>query len=73
MINLDKFFNVFAYSRPKGASAVQDWQNSLQRQIEFYKWVQTSNGPLGGGVTNSWNDNYADPPASVKVALLLLV
>ncbi|CAG9760507.1 unnamed protein product [Ceutorhynchus assimilis] len=52
--------------RSNSASAVEDWQNSLQRQLEFYKWVQTSEGPLGGGVTNSWNSNYEDPPAAVK-------
>lgn len=52
--------------RPQSASAVEDWQNSLQRQLEFYKWVQSSDGPLGGGVTNSWNGNYDDPPYNVK-------
>ncbi|XP_050297946.1 exoglucanase B-like [Anthonomus grandis grandis] len=52
--------------KPSSASAVSDWQASLERQLEFYQWVQTSDGPLGGGVTNSWEESYADPPAAVK-------
>ncbi|KAH1025254.1 hypothetical protein HUJ05_010012 [Dendroctonus ponderosae] len=41
--------------RPKSASAVEDWQNSLERQLELYKWVQTSEGPLGGGNDPNWS------------------
>lgn len=52
--------------RPQAASAVEDWQNSLQRQLELYQWIQTSGGLFGGCVTNSWLNQYADPPADVK-------
>ncbi|KAF7267540.1 hypothetical protein GWI33_019246 [Rhynchophorus ferrugineus] len=52
--------------KPKGASAIEDWTNSLSRQLELYQWTQTSEGPLAGGVTNSWNSNYEEPPSDVK-------
>ncbi|KAL1501876.1 hypothetical protein ABEB36_007119 [Hypothenemus hampei] len=52
--------------KPKGATAVEDWKNSLARQVELYEWIQNPEGALGGGVTNSWKNVYGDPPADVK-------
>ncbi|AEI13168.1 exoglucanase CbhB [Cellulomonas gilvus] len=48
---------------PKSATAKDDWTKSLQRQLEFYTWLQASNGGIAGGATNSWNGAYATPPA----------
>src|SRR3954452_17293424 len=48
---------------PKSPTAKADWQASLNRQLEFYKWLQSSEGAIAGGATNSWNGAYAQPPA----------
>ncbi|XP_060521828.1 exoglucanase B-like [Cylas formicarius] len=52
--------------KPKSASAQQDWQNSLQRQLALYQFVQSPSGAFAGGVTNSWNDNYGTPPSEIS-------
>ena len=31
---------------------------SLQRQLEFYLWLQSANGPIAGGATSSWHGRY---------------
>ncbi|MFC6087017.1 glycoside hydrolase family 48 protein [Sphaerisporangium aureirubrum] len=49
--------------RPRGATAVTDWSTSLTRQLEFYRWLQSSEGAIAGGATNSWEGHYAAPPA----------
>ncbi|MFF5024629.1 glycoside hydrolase family 48 protein [Streptomyces collinus] len=49
--------------RPKSASGASDWGKSLQRQLEFYQWLQSSEGAIAGGATNSWQGRYASPPA----------
>jgi len=49
--------------RPRGATAVQDWTRSLERQMEFYQWLQSADGAIAGGATNSWNGSYGQPPA----------
>ncbi len=48
---------------PKSATGKSDWQISLNRQLEFYQWLQSSEGAIAGGATNSWNGNYSTPPA----------
>jgi len=53
--------------KPKsGANAVNDWSASLKRQLEFYRWLQTSEGAIAGGATNSWAGRYGTPPAEVR-------
>jgi hypothetical protein len=58
---------------PKSPTAKADWTTTLQRTLEFYRWLQSSNGAIAGGATNSWGggsntDNtawggqYAVPP-----------
>jgi hypothetical protein len=54
--------NVSAFA-PKSPTAKSDWQSSLSRQLEFYQWLQSSEGAIAGGATNSWNGNYSTPPA----------
>ncbi|KUL24043.1 glycoside hydrolase family 48 protein [Actinoplanes awajinensis] len=48
---------------PKSPTAKADWQASLNRQLEFYQWLQSSEGAIAGGATNSWNGNYSAPPS----------
>ena len=54
--------NVSAFS-PKSPTAKSDWQTSLNRQLEFYQWLQSSEGAIAGGATNSWGGSYSAPPA----------
>jgi Glycosyl hydrolase family 48/Cellulose binding domain/Bacterial Ig domain len=70
-------FNHFGYQNPLAAYALAnvtglkptsptanaDWTTSLQRQLEFYQWLQSSEGAIAGGATNSWGGNYGTPPA----------
>ncbi|XP_076264546.1 exoglucanase B-like [Rhynchophorus ferrugineus] len=51
--------------KPKGATAVEDWQNSLDRQLELYEYLQTSEGAFAGGVTNSWKGRYETPDSDL--------
>ncbi|CAG9761380.1 unnamed protein product [Ceutorhynchus assimilis] len=55
-----------ASMRPRGATAIEDWQHSLERQLELYEYLQTSQGAFAAGVTNSYNKNYDDPPQEYK-------
>ena len=50
--------------RPKTKQGQGDWQQSLQRQIELYRWLQASNGAIAGGATSSWEGRYATYPQS---------
>lgn len=51
---------------PKSATGQQDWNTSLNRQLEFYTWLLTSEGAVGGGATNSWNGDYQKYPSGVS-------
>ncbi|MFJ6212498.1 glycoside hydrolase family 48 protein [Streptomyces sp. NPDC092296] len=48
---------------PKSSTGKADWTTSLQRQLEFYTWLQSSEGAIAGGATNSWGGAYGTPPA----------
>lgn len=48
---------------PRSSSARTDWQTSLQRQIQFYTWLQSAEGAIAGGATNSWNGDYSARPS----------
>jgi hypothetical protein len=52
--------------RPKSPTAVTDWDTSLDRQLEFYRWLQSAEGAIAGGATNSWNGRYDQPPAGAS-------
>ena len=52
--------------RPRSANGVRDWTTSLSRQLEFYRWLQSADGAIAGGATNSWGGRYAAPPAGVS-------
>ncbi len=50
--------------KPQSPTANADWTNSFNRQLEFYQWLQSAEGGIAGGATNSWAGSYATPPAN---------
>lgn len=48
--------------KPVSKNGARDWGNSLQRMLEFYTWLQSSEGAIAGGATNSYNGNYEAYP-----------
>lgn len=46
---------------PQSPSAGRIWSRSLLRQIEMIRWLQSPQGPIAGGVTNSLNGRYDAP------------
>jgi len=52
---------------PKSTNGKSDWATSLGRQLEFYQWLQSAEGGIAGGCTNSWNGRYEVPPAGTPV------
>ncbi|MFJ3942999.1 glycoside hydrolase family 48 protein [Streptomyces griseoaurantiacus] len=53
----------YADLKPKSATGSADWATSLDRQLEFYRWLQSDEGAIAGGATNSWQGRYATPPS----------
>ncbi|MFJ4833075.1 glycoside hydrolase family 48 protein [Streptomyces sp. NPDC088747] len=53
----------YADLKPKSSTGQADWATSLSRQLEFYRWLQSDEGAIAGGATNSWAGRYAVPPA----------
>ncbi|CAM1343947.1 glycoside hydrolase family 48 protein [Tenacibaculum amylolyticum] len=49
--------------RPLSQNGHRDWSESLTRQMEFYEWLQSKEGAIAGGATNSWNGNYSTYPS----------
>ncbi|MBQ4819027.1 glycoside hydrolase family 48 protein [Aquimarina sp. MMG016] len=49
--------------KPKSQNGERDWNESLKRQMEFYTWLQSKEGAIAGGATNSWNGDYSVYPA----------
>lgn len=52
--------------KPKSTNGATDWAKSLDRQLEFYQWLQSSEGAIAGGATNSWNGRYESLPAGTS-------
>ncbi len=52
--------------RPDSATGAADWATSLNRQLEFLQWLQSTEGALAGGATNSWEGQYGTPPAGTS-------
>lgn len=48
---------------PKSANGKRDWETSLERQLEFYTWLQSADGAIAGGATNSWKGRYERYPS----------
>ncbi|SOD60873.1 Glycosyl hydrolase family 48 [Streptomyces zhaozhouensis] len=73
-------FNHFGYQNPLAAyalssdealvpdspSAGEDWGASLDRMVEFYRWLQSAEGGIAGGANNSWDGAYGEPPADTS-------
>ncbi len=49
--------------KPRSTNGATDWAKSLERQIEFYQYLQSADGPIAGGATNSWEGAYKPYPA----------
>jgi Glycosyl hydrolase family 48/Secretion system C-terminal sorting domain/Divergent InlB B-repeat domain len=49
--------------KPASPNASRDWGTSLTRQMEMYQWLQSAEGAIAGGATNSWNGKYDSYPA----------
>jgi hypothetical protein len=49
--------------KPQSPTGAGDWGKSLTRQMEFYRWLQSADGAIAGGATNSWGGDYLTPPA----------
>ncbi|HEX6344179.1 glycoside hydrolase family 48 protein [Umezawaea sp.] len=49
--------------KPLSATGQADWAKSLDRQLEMLQWLQSADGAIAGGVTNSWEGNYGTPPS----------
>ncbi|MER6273347.1 glycoside hydrolase family 48 protein [Streptomyces sp900105755] len=56
----------YADLKPRSATGASDWGTSLTRQLEFYRWLQSSEGAIAGGATNSWQGRYASPPSGTS-------
>ncbi len=52
--------------KPKSSNGATDWATSLDRQLEFYQWLQSSEGAIAGGATNSWNGRYESLPTGTS-------
>jgi len=58
----------YALSKDTGISgklptqSVTDWSTSLERQLELYRWLQSDEGAIAGGATNSWEGSYSPTP-----------
>ncbi|ACZ30184.1 glycoside hydrolase family 48 [Xylanimonas cellulosilytica DSM 15894] len=50
---------------PASPTASDDWAKSLDRQLELFRWLQSPEGGIAGGATNSWDGHYADRPDDV--------
>jgi len=49
--------------KPKSANGAADWAKSLTRQLELYQWLQSAEGAIAGGCTNSYNGQYDAYPS----------
>ena len=53
---------------PQSPSAGDMWLTSVYRQIEMIRWLQTPEGPIAGGVTNSYAGDYRVPDGGRELA-----
>ncbi len=49
--------------KPRSQNGARDWKTSLDRQLEFYQWLQSAEGAIAGGVSNSNNGRYESWPS----------
>ncbi len=53
--------------KPKAENAVNDWTKSLDRQIDFYQWLQSDEGAIADGASNSYNGRYEEWPSDTAI------
>lgn len=46
-------------------NAPRDWKQSMQRQLQMYYWLQSAEGAIAGGCTNSYKGRYERHPDGV--------
>ena len=51
--------------KPITTNGSTDWQTSLERQLEFYQFLQSAEGAIAGGATNSYKGCYEPYPSGV--------
>jgi hypothetical protein len=56
----------FEPMKPKSPNGARDWGVALARQLEFYRWLQSKEGGIAGGATNSYKGRYLAPPAGTQ-------
>ncbi|PJI07423.1 MULTISPECIES: glycoside hydrolase family 48 protein [Clostridium] len=49
--------------KPKSATGSTDWAKSLSTQLDFYQWLQSSEGAIAGGASNSNHGRYEAWPS----------
>lgn len=52
--------------KPRSTNGAKDWATSLDRQLEFYQWLQSAEGAIAGGASNSNNGRYESWPAGTS-------
>ena len=52
--------------KPKSANGATDWGKSLTKQLDFYQWLQSSEGAIAGGASNSHNGRYETLPSGTS-------
>ncbi|AGI39871.1 CelY [Thermoclostridium stercorarium subsp. stercorarium DSM 8532] len=52
--------------KPESPNGANDWAKSLERQLEFYQWLQSAEGAIAGGATNSYKGRYETLPAGIS-------
>ena len=52
--------------QPDSPTGVRDWATSFDRQLEFLQWLQSAEGGIAGGATNSWKGSYDTPPTGLS-------
>jgi hypothetical protein len=48
---------------PASPTARDDWSTSMDRQLEFFQWLQSAEGGVAGGATNNVDGAYGSHPA----------
>ncbi|WP_414859319.1 glycoside hydrolase family 48 protein [Paenibacillus haidiansis] len=51
---------------PESPTAATDWSTSLKRMLEFYTWLQSDEGAIAGGATNSYDGAYKAYPSGTS-------
>ena len=52
--------------KPLSQNGQKDWDTSLNREIELYQYLQSAEGAIAGGVTNSLNGRYEQYPSNAS-------